>query len=408
MARATVIGTVLTLLQGCGTLAGNTIFLYYVRPNDAVVVTQRNQLAQVWAPLLRSFEQVDPNARLEMLMFSEREITPELRRRQSRGLGPDLILLSAVQAQELYQQGLVRRLTLPDEIKDDLLPEVLGRVQVPGGYAALPIARTPELACFNRQSMPTAPATLAQLLAQAATGSHVGLSLTPTGIWWTAGSLGADDALQRLVLRRRHDPTPVSARDRQAIERWLRWLAHASTQSHVNVFSDVHELTRGLMARQLDWIPCSSLSLKRLKDALGNDLGVAPLPSGPGGPPSSASPVRVLAFGLNSSPAQRRRAFDLARLSLNPLIQRSLSLSDHEILPVNRHAPPPVASSEVLEALVKSQNHINSDALESLNFSTSEMTRLGRLTDKLLTPMVVNLQSPEATADAIFRELPQP
>ncbi len=408
MARATAIGAVLTLLQGCGILSGNTIFLYYVRPNDAVVVTKRDEVARLWAPLLRSFEQIDPSARLEMLMFSEREITPELRRRQARGLGPDLILLSAVQAQELYQQGLVRRLTLPAEVKDDLLPDVLGRVEVPGGYAALPIARTPELACFNRRSMPTAPTTLAQLLTQAAAGRHVGLSLTPTGIWWTAGSLGADEALRRLVLRRRSDPTPVSATDRRAIERWLQWLAHAATQSHVNMFSDVHELTRGLMARQLDWIPCSSLSLKRLKDALGDDLGVAPLPSGPGGPPSTASPVRVLAFGLNSSKAQRRRAFELARLSLNPLIQRSLSLSNHEILPVNRHAPPPVDSSEVLKALVQSQAQVNGDALESLNFSTSEVERLGRLTEKLLTPMVVNLQSPEATTDAIIRELPQP
>jgi hypothetical protein len=47
MARATVIGTVLSVLQGCGTLGRNTIFLYYVRPSDAVVVTQRNQVAQL-------------------------------------------------------------------------------------------------------------------------------------------------------------------------------------------------------------------------------------------------------------------------------------------------------------------------------------------------------------------------
>jgi len=405
-ARTTGVALGLTLLAGCGLQRKSSLFLYEVVSSEALSVVNRAELAKLWAPLLNSYSQIDPGMKLEIMMFSEERITEELRRRQARGLGPDLIVISGVMANDLYAKGLVRRVTLPPYLEQALEPEVLGRVRVPGGYSALPVARAPEVSCFNRARMPRPPETLAELLSEAAAGRHVGLSLSPLGIWWSSGSLGADEALARLLTRRPGDTTPVAEADRRAIEGWLRWLHHAAMQNRVNFFNDVQDVNEGFLAGHLDWIPCSSLSLKRLRDGLGDRLGVAPLPTGPGGPPSTVSQVRVVAFGLNSSPLQRRKAMDLVLLSLNPLVQRALSLSDAEVVPVNRYAPPPVASSATLKALVRSQGYVKSDALQSLALSSSDMRRISLVIERVLTPLVVGLGSTRQATDQLIEELP--
>jgi maltose-binding protein MalE len=407
-AWAAAAAVALTLLPGCGLGKRGSLFLYEVPSAEALSVINRAELARLWAPLLNSYRQIDPDMKLEIMMFPEERIASELRRRQSRGLGPDVIVISAALANDLYQQGLLRRVNLPPYLEQALEPEVLGPVRVPGGYSSLPVARSPQVSCYNRQRMPRPPATLAELLTEAAAGRHVGLSLSPLGIWWSAGSLGADEAVARLLRRQPNDTTPVTAADREALERWLSWLRHAAMQNRVNFFNNPQEVNEGFLAGDLDWIPCSSLSLRRFKDGLGSRLGVAPLPSGPGGPPSAGSPVRVVAFGLNSSAAQHRKAMTLVLLSLNPLVQRALSLSDPEVLPVNRYAPPPVTSSATLEALVRSQGFIKHDALQPLSLSTHEFRRINRVINRALTPLVVGLGSTQQAADQLIRELPQP
>lgn len=92
----------------------------------------------------------------------------------------------------------------------------------------------------------------------------------------------------------------------------------------------IQELGKG----QLDWTTCRSTNLARLRDELGDNLGVATLPRGPGGPPSPLSRQRVLAFGRNSSAPQRRVAEAFARFVLTPLTQRNLALQRQQVVPV--------------------------------------------------------------------------
>jgi ABC-type glycerol-3-phosphate transport system substrate-binding protein len=188
----------------------------------------------------------------------------------------------------------------------------------------------------------------------------------------------------------------------------MQWLQKIAMHSQVNIYANDLMLTEAFQRGQLDWIPCSSLSLRSLTDGLGAKLGVAVLPSGPGGGPSPNSRMRVLGFGPNSSARQFQAAKTLAELILNPLMQRYMSLSDTQSLPVNRHALPPVANSALLKTLVAAQQQFQQNApLQKLSLSLSKQQQIRQVFSRELTPMMVGEISPAAATDNLIEKLRQ-
>jgi hypothetical protein len=116
----------------------------------------------------------------------------------------------------------------------------------------------------------------------------------------------------------------------------LTWLRQLALQSRVDISSGPRELVEGLESGRLSWIPCYSASLAHLERSMGKRLGVAPLPGGPAGPPTPFGTVMVMALGSDSSPPQRWLALQLAELSLDPLVQREITLESLMVLPANR------------------------------------------------------------------------
>jgi hypothetical protein len=178
---------------------------------------------------------------------------------------------------------------------------------------------------------------------------RVGLSTNPVYLMWTVGGLGATDALLAAEGRQ-----PLSPEHKQSLERWLAWLQNASLQQSITFHEKQDELALKLAQGDLDWIACRSSNLSLLRESLGDALGVASLPGGRWGEATPINRERVLVFGRNSSQSQRRIAREVARFSVNPLVQRNLTISDKVLLPVNRFVPAPVASSSVLAAMVRS------------------------------------------------------
>ena len=107
-------------------------------------------------------------------------------------------------------------------------------------------------------------------------------------------------------------------------------------------------------AGRLDWFPCRSSAIPRLRKTLGEGLGVAPLPGGEGGNASPINKLRVLALGTNASRSTRERALAFSRFSVNPMSQRNLTLGSQVLLPANRFVRVPVSSSATLRAMVTS------------------------------------------------------
>ncbi len=310
-----------------------------------------------------SFQELHPGVHLEQMAFAEDHIVAEIQRRTRAGLGPDLILVQGGTAERLYSQGLIRPLPFPSPTSSQLRPELIPYVKAtPSQLFALPVSLQPHLACFDRRRIATPPATLQELLAESSRGKRFGLSLSTADGAWTMGSLGALESI-RLALT----GAPLSVEQTGRISTWLGWLRTADRQERITLVNDRKQLLAGLRSGELDWIPCKSYEVNGLRLDLGKDLGLAPLPAGPAGPPTPISSVRVAALGMNSSGRQRQGAEAMLPFLLSARIQRTLTIRNQAQLPASAKVSLPVASSANLAALLTAQEQ--ADAAHELTDS---------------------------------------
>ena len=365
-----------------------------------------------WQPLLLQFRALHPQVAVDITEVEEADLRDYLARARSRGLGPDLLLLRAPVANSLLAADLVDPLPRQPELRRSLAlvqPADLRRVSSPRGLSGLPFLADTTLACYDRRRVAAAPTSLAALLALAAQGRPIGLALEPTSLWWTAGALGIQNAVVPLITGYPASTSATEAGDRAAILRWLRWLHQSALQSGVDIASGPQELTEGLESGRLAWIPCYSLSLRRLESRLGRNLGVAPLPSGPGGPPTPFGSLQVWSLGQDSSPFQRQLALALAEISLNPLVQRQITLQSRMVLPANRFVTIPVASSGRLAALAQAQDQFrHSSAPLVTSFLAEPAQRVLPTIETVFSEVTVGVMTPEQGAEVLMGLRPRP
>lgn len=351
--------------------------------------------------LQQSFANVHPGVQLEVLEFNNDAMLQEVRRRTRSGLGPDLVLVDGHTAESLYEQHLLRPIPLPNPASALLLPQLIPYVQAgPRQWFALPVGLEPQLACFDRRRMQRAPATLRELVEASSQGRRIGLPLEMGGLSWTMGSLGVLESLSTMMRS-----GEASAGQRQALRSWLEWLLNADLQLRIRFERSQGSLVRGLRRGELDWISCSSEDVAGLRSELGPHLGLAPLPSGPGGAASPVSTVRVWGFGRNSSARQRAAAEALVRFTLNPPIQRGFTIQTQGLLPVISSTSLPVASSANLAALLAAQEQAN--AAQSLTEPLIGLRQSHHRANRVLTLFLYGeLDSTQAT-EALVQVLTQ-
>lgn len=358
------------------------------------------------APVLKAFQRLHPDVVLHGQVIQEERLEQHLRERQRRGLGPDLLLTRGATAISLARQGLIDPVPSSPamaEIVESVVPSILQRARDRGRLAGLPVAHDVTLACFDRRRVSSPPQSLEQLLALAASGATVGLAVDPIGIWWTSGGFAATDALAPLINGVAHPGDSARQDGRQALERWLQWLRQASLQSRVDIGSTHSELLSGLAEGRLAWVPCFSLALIDLQKRMGDRLGVSALPSGPEGPATPYTTVRVWAFGRDSSPRQRQLAEELARLSLNPMLQRQITLTSQSSLPVNRFVSIPFSDSGRLAAMAQAQNQFlaNADQI-GLPFSADRLRSVLPRIESIVYQSMTGLITPSRGAELLL------
>ncbi len=390
-------------LGGCAELRRELPVVVYVavglheghRINRDTAVSFASHIRQ----LVHEFGKLHPNVLVQTALYPEAELREQIRRRNRSGLGPDLILTSSDLANEFLQQGLAAAMPLDQEERDQIDPGLLHQVlDSQGRQAGQPLVLFTQLACFDRRRVTQPPTTLKELLAQTATGTRVGLSLELGGLLWTAGSLGGLSGISAAA--RGLQP---SLEQKQGIVDWMHWLQDANNQQRVTFFNDQASLRDRLAAGSLDWISCESSDLNGLWRSMGSHLGISTLPDGEGLRAAPLSNLRVLALGRNSSRHQRAMAIALARYSLKPLVQRSLTLDNRSFLPVNRYVNVPVRSSQVLATMVaaRQQGESSEPLLSWFHLHDPGVKQL----EAVLVPLVFGVIEPEAATEAALRIL---
>lgn len=365
------------------------------------------QEGQLMEPLLSAFRRLQPNVAVQISIQSQEGLLERLRVSSSQGLAPDLLMLRSPQAVALLRQGLIDPLPVSDpsiaQVLRRIQPVDLGRVTEPGAVAGLPLFSEFTIACYDRNRLTQPPTTLSELLQVAASGHSVGLSVDPIGLWWTAGALGAQPVMTPILIGAAEGAAEPVAPQRQLLTGWLTWLRQAALQSRVEIESGSQALTEGLESGRLAWVPCFSVTLLRLDRTMGRRLGVAPLPVGPGGPPSPFSTTRVWALGRDSSQEQRRLALQLAAISLDPLIQRQMMMKSQAFLPANRFVPIPVSSSGRLGTLaIADRQFEQSSPVLGHPFSIEQLNRRLPTLESTLMDVMVGVSSPRQGAETLL------
>ena len=404
----------LALLQGCQQLSKEVLHIYLVPANATLSGMSRDDSRQLADPIIKAFERLHPEVHLHVQVVSQDRLADHLRQGHRRGLGPDLLLLPSSLAIALHGQGLIDPVPSTPAFRQreaSILPQILDHVSDQGQLAALPVANEVTLACYDRERVSSPPQTVQQLLDLAASGASVGLALDPIGLWWTVGAFGGTDVFVPLI----YGSAPFRgssggssggssrASSLKILEPWLEWLRQVSMQNRVDIGSNQDELLSGLTSGRLAWVPCYSPYLLSLEQRMGDRLGVSALPAGPDGPASPYTAVRAWAFGRDSSPRQRQLAEDLALLSLNPLLQRQITLANQSTLPVNRLVSIPVAASGRLAAMAQAQQQVLvNPRLLALPFSADRLASLQPPMEELLYQVITGVLSPRQGAEALL------
>lgn len=350
--------------------------------------------------LEQGYRRIHPESRFQFGLYPEALIGEAISRRNRAGLGPDLIFVNGDTALRMLASGAIDPFPTSGKQLNQFDPDDLARIRNNRGeLAGLPVLLHTQVACFNRKRLPNPPTTVTELLAASAAGHPVGLTVEPYGLFWSAGSLGAVGGLEQAVAGQQ--PSPANT---QRLEAWLAWLQNASNHQRVTFFSDQQSALSEFMAGRLDWVPCNSISLPRLRNKLGPNLGVSPLPSGADGSlPSPVKRIRVLALGSSSSAAGRARAIAYSHFTVNPLMQRALTIGSQNLLPANRFVKVPVQSSTVLAAL--NQSNQQSDQFSSIvKLMHDNDPRLSKA-QALITELVFGEVSPRSSAQALIQVL---
>jgi len=320
--------------------------------SDAVV---RSSLQRLASQMAAEFMQNNPGTNLHLRFLPEGELLASVRDRTSLGAGPDVLISRVSPVAKLSSEGLIVPSNLSPEELDPLRIQFLPRFRQGNRYAAIPFLLQPSLACYNRERLPKAPATLDALLSRAAEGVRVGLPLEMDELIWSASGFGAAQPLLQALEVDQKIRRPLSSTDRARVLAWLTWLYRANVQPTLQFVDTADELVQRLATRQLDWISCNATAIPQLRRSLGSRLAVAVLPTGPDGQPAEPmARLLLLSFGRDSTPSQRSVAERFALFVLNDFSQNNLMVRAVGNMPVNQNVIVPVKESAQLATMESS------------------------------------------------------
>lgn len=310
--RVTLTLVMLALLAGC---AGNPgAPPSSPTPTASPVETSQPAVVEIWhalpkhqaalSAIVDAFSQRTPTLNVRLQAYAPAELRAAYEAAVDSGGGPALIITEAEQHAALIAGG--RLAPIPRALTDqlgNLLPRSVitaGQNETPYG---VPFSLDFPLLFYDRVRVSTPPATLDDLKVAAA--DH-GLVITPD-LWTTAAlhpALGeqlAAGALQRATL-------------------WVFFdtLASFAAAPGVRFEANIEPLTR----REAGFLLAPTSAYLLLHNALGAELGIAPLPYAASGDPHPVARLLYVGFNINNTRAETNAAEQFVVFLLGEEAQR--------------------------------------------------------------------------------------
>ena len=334
------------VLGGCSTLdeLQPPAVLEMVRTIDSqntITSEDYEQLSGTSDLVFQQIRDLDPEIYPQLTLSARRTFVKDIRQRTESGFGPDVIITDSETALTLYRSRLIDPIQLSEQDRQDTPQSLLDLVTAKdGALAARPVNQFVQLACFNKERLPTAPRTFEDLK-QSSNEATFGMAVQLKDLFWTADAFDASSALKAAM---DFDAPSAYQAHRETVTAWLRWIVDSRYQQNIRFLNNQGNLRDGLIRGELDWITCWSNNLRGLKQKLGDSLGVTALPKGPNQNRAATTRLEVWALGRNSSPLQRRKAPLMLDFVTKPWAQKTYSLATKNAMPVSQKAATVVAS----------------------------------------------------------------
>ena len=169
LCRAWLLGLMAGLLSGCSAIDAlqppAVVDIVRTIDNKANITTQDyDQLEDISALVFQQIRDIDPQIHPQLQLSSRTRFIDEIRERTESGFGPDLIITDSETALTLYRSRLIEPIQLSEQDRQDTPQSLLDLVTAKDGVlVARPVNQFVQLACFNKERLPTAPRSLEEL-----------------------------------------------------------------------------------------------------------------------------------------------------------------------------------------------------------------------------------------------------
>ncbi len=290
------------------------------------------------AQILENFAAANPNITVQTLFVAYNDLPQSYADAVAAGGGPDLILAPAWWLRQLVEANALLPLSdrLAEGESDQWMAAARDNLSIDDTLYGLPTSYELVGLYYNRSLLEETalPATTDDLLALAAANpaQGAGLYLNFYHLYWGIPAYGGElfDSAGKVVL----DSTPGPAQ-------FLDWLLRISQTPGSFVSSDYGMLLDRFKKGEFAFFVDGPWSSGELSEALGDNLGVAPLPAGPSGParpwlsadgvflnPVVDAGQQQLALGLARHIANAESATLLASLAGQLPVHREATVND--------------------------------------------------------------------------------
>ena len=394
------------LTSGCGSWRPPVVIKVVRTINNEETVSSKDyeRLREITVEAIDHIKSVDPSIRPQLTLSSQRNFVDEIEGQTRSGFGPDLLITDSDTALELYQRKLVDPIEIDSEDRADTPSFLFDLVTAKDGQlVGRPVNQFVQLACFNKERLPSPPQTLEEM-EKDSEDNNFGMALQLKDLFWSAESFDAGDAMEAALAK-----LPPDTKRQANVTDWLRWLENASYQQNIRFLNDQRSLREAFVKGELDWITCWSSNLRELRNQMQEKLALAPLPKGPSKRPKATTKLQVWSLGRNSSRMQREKALVMIDFISKPWAQKTYALAGRNSLPVNRRAAAIVAAkipggTEAL--LMYAQQSLKENAAKGQSKARvfRDPARYRAISDALLDT-IYDVSSPEESSQKILKSL---